>query len=122
VTGPSLITAVAVIAWIAGWIGYFIGRRKEAKWRECATWWHKHAVDLRQLCEERGEHARQAMELLDKAHANASRTRELFTELLPPGIREKMQRLNEEFDVRLKKAKEAEAANADEFPSELDIG
>ena len=45
----------------------------------------------------------------------------MFTELLPPGIREKMQRLNEEFDERLKKAKEAEAANADEFPSELEI-
>jgi hypothetical protein len=37
VTDPSLIAVFVVIAWSAGWIGYFIGRRKEAKWRECAT-------------------------------------------------------------------------------------
>jgi hypothetical protein len=121
VNNPSLITAVAVIAWIAGWIGYFIGRRKEAKWRECATWWHKHAVDLRQLCEERGEHLRQTMELLDRAHTNASQTREMLTELLPPGTREKIRRLNEELNAKLERAKEAEAAKMDEFPSELDI-
>jgi hypothetical protein len=117
---PSLIAA-AVIAWLAGWIGYFTGRRKEAQWREQAIWWHKHAVDLRQMCEERGEHTRQAIELIDRVRMNASQTREMLTELLPSGVREKIQRLNEEMDARLEEAKKAEAAKMDEFPSELDV-
>ena len=40
-TLPYLIIGAGVIALIAGWIGYRIGKRNADWWRAQATWWQK---------------------------------------------------------------------------------